>query len=155
MYCFTPNPIEKAVFDGATVDTQLYAAGTHIALIIDGIGFGGQDVTILTADGQRAAAEVAGNLAVIRHRTVLPRRQQRRQDVVLLHAVADLHHFHGDAGVCQHAGVDIPQFLDDITHEAVKIGGSSLAVGLDRAELHHGAADGDSRSGPVGQPSRT
>ena len=74
---------------------------------------------------------------------------------MLLHAVADLHHFHGDAGVCQHAGVDIPQFLDDITHEAVKIGGSSLAVGLDRAELHHGAADGDGRSGPVRQPART
>ena len=143
------------MFDGATVDTQFHAAGAHVAFIVNGIGLGGQDVTILAADGQRAAAEVAGNLAVIRHCTVLPCRQQRRQNMVLLHAVADLHHFHGDAGVCQHAGVDVPQFLDDITHEAVKIGGSSLAVGLDRAELHHGAADGDSRSGPVGQPSRT
>ena len=143
------------MLDGATVNTQLHATGAHVALIIDGIGLGGQDVTILAADGQRAAAEVAGNLAVIRHCTVLPRRQQRRQDMVLLHAVADLHHLHGDAGVCQHAGVDVSQFLNDIPHEAVEVGGGGLAVRLDRAELYHGAADGDSRSSPVRQPART
>ena len=75
--------------------------------------------------------------------------------MVLLHAVADLHHLHGDAGVCQHAGVDVPQLLNNIPYEAVEVGGCGLSVGLDRAELHHGAADGDGRSGPVRQPART
>ena len=92
----TPNSVEQPVFDGTPVDTQLHTAGAHIALIVDGVCLGGQDVAVLAADGQRASTQVAGNLTIILHAALLPRRQQWRQCVPFFCTAADLQHLHGD-----------------------------------------------------------
>ena len=61
----TPNLVEQSVFDGTPVDTQLYTAGLHVALVVDGVGRILQNVAVLTANSQRTAAQVAGDLTVI------------------------------------------------------------------------------------------
>ena len=70
-------------------------------------------------------------------------------------AAANLHHFHGDGRIRQNARVDVPQFLNDIPHQIVEVGGRCLTVGLHRPELRHRAADGDRCASGMGQITRT
>ena len=148
-----PDAVKHPVLDGASVDTKLHAAGLHVALVVDSVGRVLQDIAVLTADGQRAAAQVAGDLTVILYAALLPHRQQRRMLRFL--AAADLPHLHGDGRIRQNARIDVPQFLNDIPHQIVEVGGRCLTVGLHRPELRHRATDGDRCASGVGQITRT
>ena len=146
-----PDAVKHPVLNSTSVDTKLHAAGLHVALVVDSVGRVLQNITVLTADGQQAAAQVAGDLTVILYAALFPHRQQRRQRMLRFLAAADLPHLHGDGRICQNTGVDIPKLLDDILHKVVEVRLRRLAVRLHRPELCHGAADGDRRAGGVEQ----
>ena len=155
MNSLAPNTVEQSVLNGAPVDAQLYTAGGHVALIVNGIALGGEDIPIPAVDGQLSAAQIIGDILQPLHGSLLPCGLQRLQNVALLCAAVDLQHLHRDVRIGQHAGVDIPKFLDGIHHEMVEIRLCRLAVGLHRLELCHGAADGNSGAGRVGQTAGT
>ena len=150
-----PDAVKHSVLDGASIDAQLHAAGLHVALIVDGVGRILQDIAVFTTNRQRAAAQVTGDISVILHAALFPHRQQRRQRMLRFLAAADLPHLHGDGRIRQNARVDVPQFLNDVPHQIVEVGGRCLTVGLHRPELRHRAADGDQCASGVGQITRT
>ena len=150
-----PDAIKHSVLNSTSVDTKLHAAGLHVALVVDSVGRVLQNIAVLTADGQRAAAQVAGDLTVILYAALFPHRQQGRQRMLRFLAAANLHHFHGDGCICQNACVDVPELLNDVPHQIVEVRLRRLAVRLHRPELRHGAADGDQRAGGMGQVART
>ena len=72
MDSFSPDTVEQTMLDGASIDAQLYAAGGHVPLVVNGIALGGEDIAVAAMDGQLSAAQIIRDVLQPLHGSVLP-----------------------------------------------------------------------------------
>ena len=137
-----PDLAAQPMLNGTAVDSDLRAAGGHVALVIEGVFLAAADAAVAAADGHGAVAQIGlhrGQLGV----PTLSLWLQRLGD---LHAIGNAILVHGgetngEGPVPQQVGVGVAQGLLQVGHHLREGGVILFGDGLEGQELMHGAAN--------------